>query len=280
MSENIKNFDYDIALSFAGEDRAYVSQVADSLRKNHVKVFYDEYETANLWGKDLYEYLSEVYYKRAKFTVIFISKYYAQKLWTSHERKNAQARAFEEMGEYILPVRFDHTEIPSMLNTTGYIDVKNLLPSQLSDLILTKLGFSSSTNGEQTIVRITRERVPWIWGFRGPPLPIPISSKDQTPVEIFIDDIKYFSILGGEIQTIKLEPGKHYIYTTSVLNDYISGPQGSGGRRVYELKSETIGKRFAANKTYNFNITLNLDRFGPGGNLTIQEVFNLYIEKE
>ena len=45
---------YDIALSFAGDDRGYVEQVADALKSNGIKVFYDRYERVALWGKDLY----------------------------------------------------------------------------------------------------------------------------------------------------------------------------------------------------------------------------------
>lgn len=37
------SFDFDVALSFAGEDRAYVHAVAERLRENRVRVFYDEF---------------------------------------------------------------------------------------------------------------------------------------------------------------------------------------------------------------------------------------------
>lgn len=43
--------DYDIALSFAGEDREYVDIVANTLHQLGVKVFYDKYEEADLWGR-------------------------------------------------------------------------------------------------------------------------------------------------------------------------------------------------------------------------------------
>jgi len=39
---------YDIALSFAGENRAYVEEVAAGLKAAGVKVFYDAFEKANL----------------------------------------------------------------------------------------------------------------------------------------------------------------------------------------------------------------------------------------
>jgi hypothetical protein len=136
--------DYDIALSFAGEDRKYVEEVATELKRLGVRVFYDNFETVNLWGKDLYTHLQKIYQEQAKYTVIFISKHYAKKHWTNHERKMAQARAFTESIEYILPVRFDDTEIEGITKTVGYIDLRRVSPSELSALICQKIGIYSS----------------------------------------------------------------------------------------------------------------------------------------
>lgn len=44
---------YDVALSFADEDRPYVDRVAAYLRAHNVKLFYDRYEEVALWGKNL-----------------------------------------------------------------------------------------------------------------------------------------------------------------------------------------------------------------------------------
>lgn len=136
--------DYDVALSFAGEDRKYVEEVAHELRRLDVRVFYDKFETTNLWGKDLYTHLQNVYQKQAKYTVIFISGHYAKKLWTNHERKMAQARAFTESREYILPARFDDTEIEGIPSTTGYIDLRQYSPQEFSTLIYEKLKLTDS----------------------------------------------------------------------------------------------------------------------------------------
>ena len=130
---------YDVALSFAGEDRAFVDQVANLLRDKGVKVFYDLLAEADLWGKDLYEFLTDVYQNQAKFTIMFISAAYGEKRWTNHERKAAQARAFQEHQEYILPVRFDDTDIPGILSTTGYISLEDKSPEDLVSLITKKL---------------------------------------------------------------------------------------------------------------------------------------------
>ena len=67
-------FEYDVGLSFAGEQREYVEQVADALTVRGIRVFYDDYEKGTLWGKDLYAHLTEVYQHWCEYCVIFISK--------------------------------------------------------------------------------------------------------------------------------------------------------------------------------------------------------------
>ncbi len=132
------SFKYEVALSFAGEDRTYVEKVADALARKGLRVFYDRHEEVELWGKDLYEHLSEVYSKRARFVVLFISRHYKAKLWTNHERKSAQARAFKERKEYILPARFDRTRLPGILDTVGCISLDKLRPHIFANMILEK----------------------------------------------------------------------------------------------------------------------------------------------
>jgi hypothetical protein len=134
---------YDVAFSYAREDRDYVDRVAKILRSHSITVFYDGFEEAALWGKDLYVHLTDVYTKRARFCVMFLSQAYAKKAWTNHERAAAQQRAFEDRQDYILPARFDETEIPGIRSTTGYIDLRKRSPDQLATLIIQKLRTST-----------------------------------------------------------------------------------------------------------------------------------------
>ncbi len=135
-----KKYKYDIVFSFAGEDRKYVKEVAECLIENEVKVFYDEFEEEKLWGKDLYDYLDNIYRNEAKFCLMFLSKDYSKKLWTNHERKSAQTRAFQQNEEYILPIKLDDTEIPGIRPTTGYLDGSIKPPNEICNLTLKKLG--------------------------------------------------------------------------------------------------------------------------------------------
>lgn len=130
---------YDVCFSFAGEDRDYVDQVAYYIRHRGISVFYDNYNRIELWGKDLYVHLDEIYRNESRYCVIFVSAHYKKKLWTNHERKSAQARAFSEHSEYILPARFDDTEIPGIPPTIGYIDLRKLNPKEFAEMISEKV---------------------------------------------------------------------------------------------------------------------------------------------
>ena len=135
---------YDVALSFAGEDRRYAKELADLLEADGYSCFYDENERANLWGKDLYKHLSSVYKDQARYCVMFLSENYAQKLWTNQERKSAQARAFQESREYILPVRLDDTEIPGILSTVSYLDLRLMTITEIYQNLVKKLSHPTS----------------------------------------------------------------------------------------------------------------------------------------
>jgi hypothetical protein len=140
MTSTAKQYTYDVALSYSGEDRNYADALAEALRHRKLNVFYDKYEKSTLWGKNLYTYLSDVYQNKARYCVMFLSQHYAAKLWTNHEREAAQARAFSENEEYILPVRLDNTVIPGIPSTVAYLSWPPETAETIADAIVEKMG--------------------------------------------------------------------------------------------------------------------------------------------
>ncbi|HET6232518.1 MAG TPA: TIR domain-containing protein [Longimicrobiaceae bacterium] len=126
-------------MSFAGEDRPFVENVAQELKNAGIEVFYDGFEEANLWGKDLADHLGKIYSEDCHFVVMFVSKHYAEKAWPSHERQFALGRALKGEKERVLPVRMDNTDVPGLPSTIGYLDVRVLTPLKLAELIRQKL---------------------------------------------------------------------------------------------------------------------------------------------
>jgi len=131
--------EYEVALSYAGEDRAYVEKVAKLLRRAGINVFYDRFEEVELWGKDLTDHLADIYARRSRWVVFFISAHYAEKAWPNHERKHALARAINDKLDNILPARFDDTELPGLASTVAYVDLRKTTPESLANMIIQKV---------------------------------------------------------------------------------------------------------------------------------------------
>jgi TIR domain-containing protein len=115
---------FDVALSFAGTERVYAETLATIVRDAGYYVFYDNFYEEHLWGKDLYIFFDEIYRRKAHFCVMFISQEYRDRMWTTHERQSAQARALEEKGaEYILPIEVEQIELPGLRPTIKRIQL-------------------------------------------------------------------------------------------------------------------------------------------------------------
>jgi len=131
---------FDVALSFAGPQRHLAERIATIVREAGFEVFYDNFYTDVLWGKDLVELFGEIYRKKARHCVMVISRDYAERMWTILERRSALARALEERGnEYILPVKVEDVELPGLLPTIAYVSVEQYIVEQIADILIRKL---------------------------------------------------------------------------------------------------------------------------------------------
>jgi TIR domain len=138
-------YKYDVAISFAGEQRHYAEELATILRTHNVQVFYDSFEQAELWGKNLFEHLFIVYSEESRYCIVFVSAEYASKMWTVHERRAAQERVLKERAvEYLLPIRVDHTRLPGLPDTVAYLNV-DLGIKEIARLFIRKLGVAIGT---------------------------------------------------------------------------------------------------------------------------------------
>lgn len=145
--DNYDPFEYDVAVSFAGEDKAVAEHFANLLISKDIKVFNDEYQAADLWGKDLTDHLVNIYSRKARYCVMFISQYYPLKKWTEVERMSAQQRAFRDANEYILPIQLDDTEVPGIAETTGYRDLRQHSMESIVNWLEQKLTETKSRSG-------------------------------------------------------------------------------------------------------------------------------------
>jgi hypothetical protein len=136
-------YKYEVALSFAGENRVFAEAVAAGLRSAGINVFYDDYYAEDLWGEDLGVKLRNVYHSSSQFCIMIISEHYVNKMWPNHERQQAIERMIRQQGKtYILPVRLDgyEGEVPGLSGTIGYLSAKSAEPQIIVNAFLRKIG--------------------------------------------------------------------------------------------------------------------------------------------
>ena len=139
---------WDVALSFAGAQRDYVKQVANALKAQGVRCFYDADEQIELWGRFLAEELPAIYGEQAAAVVMFVSAEYAAREWTRVERRTALARAVRERREYVLPARFDDTQLPGLPSDMVTVDLRTRTPQQFAVMIADKLAALAAASAD------------------------------------------------------------------------------------------------------------------------------------
>ena len=140
-------YEFDVALSFAGEDRAFAEEIAEALRSAGVQVFYDDFYTAELWGEDLGVRLRDIYKAGSRHCIMILSPAYVEKMWTSWERQQAIDRLIEDRGKaYILPVRLDGFSgaVPGLPGTIAHLSVRRHEARRVADAYLAKIGKSAA----------------------------------------------------------------------------------------------------------------------------------------
>ncbi|MFC3894782.1 toll/interleukin-1 receptor domain-containing protein [Lentzea rhizosphaerae] len=156
-------YEFDVAPSFAEEDRDRVLPIVDRLKSLGVEVFYDKDREVEMWGQDRIEYFSETFSHRARFVLLFSSQHYVSK-WTRLQSRAAMARALEEHTEYVLPIRIDDTPVPGLLPTIAYLDMRVHSDEVIAQAVAQKLAqhrasFTPTTPiTPQSVAALVREK--------------------------------------------------------------------------------------------------------------------------
>lgn len=121
---NLETHIFQVALSFPGEDRDLVQEIASRLeqRLGLNSVFYDYHYQAFLARPSL-DTLLQTIYRNAKLNVVFLSKNYERKRWCS----GIEFRAIREIinnreNDRVMFVRTGSGDVTGVFNTDGWIN--------------------------------------------------------------------------------------------------------------------------------------------------------------
>jgi len=136
---------YDLAFSFAEEDRPIASQIAGKFKSHKsyrlsYRIFYDEWFSSELLGKIVTDDFGHIYGHPKTIIVVFVSRNYLEKEWTIPERRSVIEGKFKNDDKLVIPVILEKgVELPGVpTQTVGYIDFED-----------------SGVEGAETIIRET-----------------------------------------------------------------------------------------------------------------------------
>jgi hypothetical protein len=143
--------DYDIAVSFATEQRDYVERTVAAARAMGLRVFYDRDMSNAWWGSNFLLEQRKIYGQRALHFVPFISTEYLAAPHPLDQFSYAMMRAIERRNRYILPVLVGTVVVPpEMLHPhVGYLRAEEHTPEKLAAHMKIAVD-SSRTDGRET----------------------------------------------------------------------------------------------------------------------------------
>ncbi len=132
-------YPWDVAVSFAGEDREVVERLKNILNNSGYTVFYDFDVQHQLWGIDLRAKLADVYANDAQYMLIFLSKHYPEKDWTNFEFEIGKDARSKRTATYLLPVVIDDVAVVGLSSNVGHIDLRRCSVEQLAASLIDKI---------------------------------------------------------------------------------------------------------------------------------------------
>jgi hypothetical protein len=144
---DITTHTFDAALSFPGEVRRLVAQVAKELesRLGPSSYFYDKNYVSQLARPSLDSLLQDIYQNRAKLVVVFLGSDYQRKDWCGIEFRAIREIIAERDHKRVMFVRTDDGVVEGVFRTDGYVDARKYKASQIAQFIVERVKLLAAT---------------------------------------------------------------------------------------------------------------------------------------
>ena len=136
IENSMKKRKYDIAVSYASEQRTYIERFVKRLMSNGLMVYYDRNEKTKMVGKILDQELHRIYIDEAINCALFLSNEYINKPITKYESQIILSQSLYK-AEYMYIFKFDESlTIPGLNRNFVYSSIKEYPePEQYADFM-------------------------------------------------------------------------------------------------------------------------------------------------
>jgi hypothetical protein len=134
-----REYEWDFAISFAGENRELAREIVYQLELLDASVFFDEHYEANFLGRVWREQFRRIFTERSRFVVCLLDVHHDRKIWPTFERECFAPRVKD--GE-VIPIYLDDTLFPGISRDLVGIEFKKQSPldsNLVTDNIVWKL---------------------------------------------------------------------------------------------------------------------------------------------
>jgi hypothetical protein len=133
-----------IALSFAGENRKLVEEIAQILATHfgRDRILYDKFHEAEFARPDLAFLLPNLYKDESDLVVLVFCDDYENKQWCKLEWRAIYSLIMNMKDQDIMLMRFNRLEPVGLHGLAGFIELDDLSPAQIAGLILERLALN------------------------------------------------------------------------------------------------------------------------------------------
>lgn len=132
---------FEVGLSFPGEARGLVEQVARELeaRIGPNAYFYDNNYVSQLARPSLDTLLQDIYRNRSKLIVVFLGADYQRKDWCGVEFRAIRDIIMAREDQRVMFIRVDDGAVDGVFHTDGYVDARRFNPAEIAQFIAERL---------------------------------------------------------------------------------------------------------------------------------------------
>lgn len=129
-----REFDFDFAISFAGENRMLAREIKAQLEMLDFSIFFDELFEANYLGQAWHRTFMEIFSDKSRFVVCLLDKFHLEKIWPTFERECFVPRIPEAA---VIPIYLDDSLFPGIPRDIVGIrfSIDGVLPEELRNKV-------------------------------------------------------------------------------------------------------------------------------------------------
>lgn len=138
---DISSHHFKVGLSFPGESRSFVKDVANGL-EGHLgshTYFYDNNYVSQLARPSLDSLLQDIYRNRCDLVVVFVGEDYQEKDWCGVEWRAIRDIIYGREHSRVMYVRMDDGDVEGVFRGDGYVDARQYRASDVTNFILERI---------------------------------------------------------------------------------------------------------------------------------------------